>query len=70
MLAAFIRTKEGYIVKAYDEGDDFRCPINKKDAYWFSKWYGDERGSILHALAETCRRVGATFDADLVNFVS
>lgn len=70
VLIAFIRTREGYLIKAYDEGADIRCPINRNDSYWFSKWAGDVRGSVVRALEETARRIGSGgFDAGDIAWV-
>lgn len=68
-MQAFIRTQEGYIIKAYRDGDDWRVPVNQNDAYYYSVWSSDVKGSLFRALEETCRRVGGSCSASDVVFV-
>lgn len=67
-FVAFYKSGDA-LVKAYETADqqDVVAIAGDKE-FWFSSWRNQKKESVLHAIGETCKRVGVLFSEDDVVF--
>ena len=73
-MYAFMRTDAGYLLKAYEQGDDWQIVIIKPDGQklcerWVTIWrdenhyLGAKSDSLKHAFSRACDEAKADFDS-------
>lgn len=62
-MNAFAKTRRGDLLKAYQDGDDWKVTAGATVQFYFSRWSTDLRGSLQNAMDKTARRLGTSIDS-------
>ena len=76
-MDAFMKTESGYLLKAYERGDDWQVVITDKNGRpvcerWVTIWRdefhgrGYKRKSLEHAFLRGCEQVNDPFSAEAI----
>lgn len=76
-MYAFMKTESGYLLKAYERGDDWQVIITDKYGRhicerWVTIWHdefhgrGYKRKSLEHAFFRGCEQVSVPFSVDAI----